>query len=574
MRKQEDKGKCEYARQTSVRTNSIREFLPMFRSTPSLAVVCAGLGGLAFLVLTAFGISDSQNANPQPTQPMPSTENERAANGPLPGDLSLYAKEFECCRRLPTPGYFSSLNGAELADAQRSGVFPCATFSGSHSGKNAVYAWRSEDSYQGVTFMCNRYPGELYLTGGDTPPLTGPVPPGPFVAKADATTGKQIWRTYLDNANASGHWIATINLNILASGKIVVAWANTVALLDPDDGRILKLTDLPTGDTPPLDISYKKLTVAPDGTLILISQARPAGSRLQGSFAWVKGVMEGQKVANSVMAAVDPDTLVVYDWLQMTEASIPAHIITPFEGKTAIYTTANVHTLRYFWDPIKKKLSQDKSWVVPYLAQGQTPGAAPGVLGDWIVIQTNGVASRVPSTIVVVSQKDPKKTKVIAPFGDLKSGQVSWCNPKPTVDVENNMIYSADLGVGKVAGIKIDPDTGEMKTAFVVDDWTFTFQPVIGPKDERVLLLTNMRFDEIDTDKPVPQEQLATALFTGGYREQLTWRDAATGKLLAESDLSERLSPGSLTPPGFGGRVYFPTGKGFIVLQVVPEEKP
>jgi hypothetical protein len=28
----------------------------------------------------------------------------------------------------------------------------------------------------------------------------------------------------------------------------------------------------------------------------------------------------------------------------------------------------------------------------------------------------------------------------------------------------------------------------------------------------------------------------------------------------------------SLTPPGFGGRVYFPTaeGKGFYVLQVMP----
>jgi hypothetical protein len=29
--------------------------------------------------------------------------------------------------------------------------------------------------------------------------------------------------------------------------------------------------------------------------------------------------------------------------------------------------------------------------------------------------------------------------------------------------------------------------------------------------------------------------------------------------------------PGSLITPGFGGRVYFPTGKGFIVLQVVPK---
>jgi hypothetical protein len=31
---------------------------------------------------------------------------------------------------------------------------------------------------------------------------------------------------------------------------------------------------------------------------------------------------------------------------------------------------------------------------------------------------------------------------------------------------------------------------------------------------------------------------------------------------------------GSLITPGFGGRVYFPTGKGFIVLQVQPKAKP
>src|SRR6516165_11615217 len=53
------------------------------------------------------------------------TPNEIAANGPLPGALRLYAKELACAKALPTPGYFSSINAAELADAQRSGVFPC-----------------------------------------------------------------------------------------------------------------------------------------------------------------------------------------------------------------------------------------------------------------------------------------------------------------------------------------------------------------------------------------------------------------------------------------------------------------
>ena len=48
------------------------------------------------------------------------------------------------------------------------------------------------------------------------------------------------------------------------------------------------------------------------------------------------------------------------------------------------------------------------------------------------------------------------------------------------------------------------------------------------------------------------------------------WRDAATGRILAESDFFEPLTVNSLVAPGFGGRVYFPTGNGFITLQVMP----
>jgi hypothetical protein len=71
----------------------------------------------------------------------------------------------------------------------------------------------------------------------------------------------------------------------------------------------------------------------------------------------------------------------------------------------------------------------------------------------------------------------------------------------------------------------------------------------------------------------VAKEPAKVALFTGNYKEQLTWRHAATGKILAESDFFEPLTLNSLTPPGFGGRIYFPTaaGKGFYVLQVMPK---
>ena len=68
----------------------------------------------------------------------------------------------------------------------------------------------------------------------------------------------------------------------------------------------------------------------------------------------------------------------------------------------------------------------------------------------------------------------------------------------------------------------------------------------------------------------VVEEPMMAALMTGNYKEQLTWREAATGRIVAESDFFEPMTIGSLITPGFGGRVYFPTGKGFITMQVMP----
>ncbi|NRG16094.1 hypothetical protein HPQ64_00145 [Rhizobiales bacterium] len=128
------------------------------------------------------------------------------------------------------------------------------------------------------------------------------------------------------------------------------------------------------------------------------------------------------------------------------------------------------------------------------------------------------------------------------------------------------MIYSADMGMKKVAGIKIHQVTGKLETAFIINDITNTFQPVLGPASKRVLVLTNIKL-------PIEAEPIPVVVQKSDYTEQLTWRDAATGKILAASDFFEPLTPNSLTTPGFGGRVYFPTamGKGFYVLQAMPE---
>jgi hypothetical protein len=498
------------------------------------------------------------------------TPNEVGAHGPLPGEVSLYAKELACQQKIPTPGYYSSLNGAEISDAQRRGIFPCATFTGSFDRPNQVYAWKSEDSYQGASYINNRKPGDVYIVGGEFPTLDDPVPAGPFVAKAEATTGKQIWRTNLDNPNASGKGIGNANLNILDNGNIAFSWTNQIVLIDGNTGDILKHNFLPAGDAPIVDVNYKHITIAPDRTLILKDQTRPIGCTGQGTMAMLPCLEKGMKWPNSHLVAVHPDTLDVLHDIPLPEPAVSPHAITTFEGKIYIYIGMRESARRYLWDPRAKKLSADETWVVHPMQKGQSAATAPSIIGDWVGFQLNGAGSEtVASSIVIASQKDAKNVKIIFPFGELKKGEWSFAPPKAGADPENSMIYSADMGMRKVAGLKIDQATGELKVAFVVDNTTTTFQPLIGPKDKRVLLLTTMKLN-------VEKEPIKLALFTENYKEQLTWRDAATGKILAESDFFEPLSINGLTPPGFGGRIYFPTavGKGFYVLPVRPKAKP
>jgi len=496
------------------------------------------------------------------TKPQP-TDNEKAANGPMPGDLGVVADEWARCQELDTPGYFKSLNGAEVGDAQRSQCYPAASFLGSLDGPNQVFAWRSQDSYQGVLFMNNRRPGELYLTGGNNPPPRGPVPPGPFVAKVDATTGKEIWRTYLENGNVSGAWVGAANLNILPDGNIPIAFGNHLVKLDGDTGQILQHVALPTGSAPPEGSNHKHLTVAPDGTLIIKNQTRATPCDIQGTLAAFQcpGGIEASPGSN--ICAVDPNTFEIYDDIDVPENAVTPHSITMFEGKIAIYAPSYLKLYRFFWDPDTKKLSQDPDWVISsYLEPGQTAGDAPGILGNWVVVQVNGLPSKVASSIVAIDQRDPTRITRIHPFGkDVPTG-MSWAPPKSAVDPDNSMVFSADQGMMKIGGIELDQDSGEMTTAWTLDAATTALQALYGPADRRVLGTAR-------AEPGTTLEQL-NQTFRPTYRQQALWLEAKTGRILAESDFFEPMNFNTLLSPGFGGRFYYMWDQGFIVLQVMP----
>jgi hypothetical protein len=493
------------------------------------------------------------------------TPSQQETVGPLPGDLSLYNKEQKCQEGISTPGYYEAMNAAELTDAQRSGIYPCADFLGSRTKPNVVYTYKAEGYYPQVYYIDNDGPNGMYVVGGTSPASTGRVYPGPFVARIDPITGEQVWRTYLENANTENVFVGGSNLNILANGKIVFAWNHKIALLDRDTGAILKERNLPSpGPVTPRSINYKELTVAPDGTIILRSQNRPENCNEQGGGA-LEGCSQsagGPEQKPSPFLAINPNTLKVYDSIVAPEDSATPPIIARYKGEIAIYTAMLKKAYRYFWDPATKTFSQDKSWVASYLAKGQTVGDAPTYMKDWIVIQTNGIGSSTKaSSLVAINVNNASDTHTIYPFGQLQSGQKSNAPPKPQGDPQNNMVYSADGGVAKIAGVHLDQATGRMKTRFLVGDRSFEFQPLFGPPNKRVLVTTKWN----------PDAALGN-IATGSYTQQVVWRDAANGKPLAESDFLPPIGFNGLVAPTYGGRWVYPaqSSGSLYFLQPMP----
>ena len=483
--------------------------------------------------------------------------------GPIPPDLARMSEEWSCAQERETPGYFASLNGAEVSDSERSLFYPCASFLGSMQGDNEVFAWRSVDSYQGVLFMNNRRPGELYLTGGNNPPPMGVVPPGPYVARVDDTTGKEIWRTVLQNGNVTGEWVGAANLNILPDGTIPISFGNHLVKLDGDTGRILQYVSLPAG-APPEGSNYKHLTVAPDGTLILKNQTRPTPCDIQGTLAAFQCPGGANAAPGSTILAVDADTFEILDRVEVPENAVAPHIVTTHGNRIAIHAGGNRNAYRFFWDPESKSLSQDMDWVAQYSVEGQTLGDAPSVLGDWLVVQMNGLPSTgAASSITAIHMDDPTRITRIFPFGtELPTGQ-SWAPPKAAVDPENNMVFSADQNMGLIGGIDFDPETGEMSVAWTLEAATTALQGVYGPADARVL--GTARAEPGTTLEQLNQTSQPT------YRQQALWLDAKTGEILAESPYLEPMTFNTLLTPGFGGRFYYMHDQGFYVLKVVPK---
>ncbi|MFJ3927704.1 hypothetical protein [Streptomyces sp. NPDC090022] len=504
-------------------------------------------------------------------------KNYQAAGGsPLTGDASVLAKEQDCIEKTDNPGLFKTMTPAEGIDAARSNSSPCATFTGdfTNPGNNKVLAYQSPTQVGGsILNAVTGSPEELfvYCCGSGQQGSYG-VNQGHAVAKLDARTLQIQWKTVLDNYNASGQWtvLSGINYVVGPSGRpaLLVSYGHRIAKLDPATGRLLADVDLPVGKgTDPRGVNFETTIPTPDGTAITKTQTRPLTTGTdassppctdQGFTAMLdcKG-----KQPDSEVVALDPDTMTILDSITLPQQVGGRNTVGTSNGRTYIYMTGNTNEMRVQWDPDAKKLTFDKDWYPSYLQSGQTAGSAPCVLGKWVVFNTNGGPSTAASSIVAVNQDNADDLHRITaiPIGSAKK---SFWPSKVACDPVTNTIYQADTGVGKVAAVRINPDTGELAMAWgPIDQRTFSFFTLFGPKNQRVVLSSRM-----DVARPLDVFGAGAAV----YGEQFIWRDAATGRELAHSDYVDAMSQGILPTPGYGGLAYMLQSDGGVAsFQVV-----
>lgn len=528
---------------------------------------------IAILVPTLSGSEGSVKNNLNTV--VPAVE---ATTGPIVGDQSLFRKETECVEDWAADpannylGYWPAIGAPEHTDNVRSGLMPCASFTGDFNGgkdDNQVYRYQSETTYPGgIGLVVFDGPDAGYLWAG------GIVPgPGQYVSKFDPSTGKEIWRTWVSNNVVSGQWLALGSLAIIKDGTLVAAAGHTFWKLDRQTGEILASQTQPIeGSTPAQDHNFDGMVVAPDehGTLLLKTQTRASGCTVQTNNAMSACLPASGSNPDSVFVAVDPTTLKNLDSILIDQNVTARSVAVEHDGKIYMYGNGAKSLVRVIWDPETETLTQDKSWQPKVLFGGLTGGASPVVMGDWVIADSNANPSqKTPQCIFAVSQDDPKNVHQICPWGKrfpVASGATQSETPAaPGIDPQKSLIFVDDFFLKGVYAIKLNQQTGDMKVKWSRDDWySADYFTMVGPKDERVLVSQNISPDTTTAD-------IATGF---DYTETVLWVDEDTGKTIAESEPSPSTAVGSLINVGYGGRFYTMGNDGSLfIYQVVPKSK-
>jgi hypothetical protein len=135
------------------------------------------------------------------------------------------------------------------------------------------------------------------------------------------------------------------------------------------------------------------------------------------------------------------------------------------------------------------RVALDRRWgPVLYRTGAQRPGTGPGLLGDFLVVQTNFLPAAEPLTVTAVSTHDSDRVFRIKPFG---RSTASWIVSKPALDAATGTIVTHDTSAGRMAALHLDPRRG-LRVSWRRKLSSLDFSALIGDAHHRQIAIPDL----------------------------------------------------------------------------------
>jgi len=435
--------------------------------------------------------------------------------------------------------FYSTVSPFEHFGSNRTQVFPstCTTEQLTGSANPSIEARSSAEDFSTPYISATRNRGQLYVYGYGADAATE----GGFVASVDPDTLEQRWRTRILDPSPANGWSYPGVMLVHGNGFIYAVYGNVLVKLDPRTGDTLARRELPE-DPDGTGAAYNGMVVLPDGRIATKKIERGPCTTTPGapaSAAAIAGLF--CSVANALpseIVIVSPRNLRVISTVVPPEPITGRITAGTTDGRTYIYGAGRNDLVRFRYR--HGELSLDRGWgPVEYRTGSQEPGTGPGLLGNWVVVQTNFKAATEPMTVTAVSARDSDRVFRIRPFPNSAG---SWIVSKAALDQRTHTIVTHDTSAGKMAAIHLDPKRG-LSVRWRKPLRSLSFSALVGPASSREIVIPD----------------------SSSGSDEVVWLDERTGAEHARSQpLAVGPAPGNIVIPGFGGRFYYTSAAGTL----------
>ena len=251
---------------------------------------------------------------------------------------------------------------------------------------------------------------------------------GGYVASVDPRTLRQRWRTRIPDRSPAGQWSYPGVLAVHGNGFLYAVYGNVIVKLDPRSGTVLARRELPE-DPRLTGAAYNGMIILPDGRIATKKIERgpcpgaldPPNPRASvGALAGLTCAVRNALPSRIVI--VEPNRLRVISQVTPPEPVTGRITFGRSDGRAYVYAAGRDNLFRYRYR--QGRLALDRSWgPVRYRTGGERPGTGPGLLGDFLVVQTNFLPAGEPLTVTAVSVHDSRRVFRVAALRPIRRRQ-------------------------------------------------------------------------------------------------------------------------------------------------------